>query len=71
MASIYIKMKDGTTKSFSHEGRAGGSYTKSIRYEGAFAIVKDEWDNETAIPANDIAEIEVKKGRYREDCGRS
>lgn len=64
MASIFIKMKDGTTKSFPHEGRAGGSYTKSIRYEGAFAIVKDEWDCETAIPVNDIEEIDVKRDRH-------
>lgn len=61
MASIYVKMKDGTTKVFPHEGRAGGSYTKSIRYEGAFVIIKDEWDNETAIPANDIAEVKVDR----------
>lgn len=61
MASIFVKMKDGTTKSFPHEGRAGGSYTKSIRYEGAFAIIKDEWDCETAIPVNDIAEVKVDR----------
>ncbi len=63
MASIYVKMKNGTTKSFPHEGRAGGSWTKSIRYEGAFAIIKDEWDNETAIPVNDIEEVKVERLR--------
>lgn len=63
MASIRIKMKDGTVKNFPHEGRAGGSYTKSIRYDGAFAIVKDEYDCETAIPANDIEEINVDRER--------
>lgn len=63
MASIYVEMKDGTKKSFPHEGRAGGSYTKSIRYEGAFAIIKDEYDCETAIPVNDIAEIKVDRDR--------
>lgn len=63
MASIYVEMKDGTTKSFPHEGRAGGSYTKSIRYEGAFVIIKDEWDNEIAIPVNDIAEVKVNRDR--------
>ncbi len=61
MASIYVKMKDGTTKEFLHEGRAGGSYTKSIRYDGAFAIIKDEYDCETAIPVNDISEIKVDR----------
>lgn len=64
MASIYIKMKDGTTKEFKHEGRAGGSYTKAIRYEGGMAIVIDEWDNETAIPIADIKEINVERPRY-------
>lgn len=63
MADIHVKMKDGTMKNFPHEGRAGGSYTKSIRYEGAFAIIKDEWDSETAIPAADIEEIKVDRPR--------
>jgi len=64
MASIYVKMKDGTTREFKHEGRAGGSYTKSVRYEGAFAVIKDEWDNETAIPVSEITEVKVKQSRY-------
>lgn len=64
MASIFVKMKDGTERKFKHEGRAGGSYTKRIRYEGAFAIIVDEWGNETAIPAEDIAEVKVERERY-------
>ncbi|MBS5083785.1 MAG: hypothetical protein KH031_26950 [Clostridiales bacterium] len=63
MASIYVRMKDGTTRKFEHEGRSGGSYTKSIRYEGCFAIIKDEWGDETAIPAEDISEVKVEKER--------
>lgn len=63
MASIYVRMKDGTTREFKHEGRAGGSYTKSVRYEGRFAIIKDEWGDETAIPAEDILEVKVEKER--------
>ena len=59
MSSIVIKMKDGKIKKFPHEGRPGGSYTKRIRYEGNFAIIKDEWGKEIAIPSDDIAEIEV------------
>jgi hypothetical protein len=58
MANITIKMKDGTIKKFPHEGRAGGSYTKSIRYEGAFVIITDEWYRQTAIPAADVAEVQ-------------
>lgn len=63
MASIYVKMKNGTTKKFKHEGRAGGSYTKSIRYEGGFAIITDEWGSETAIPMQDIEEVKVDRPR--------
>jgi hypothetical protein len=64
MASIYITMKDGSKKEFKHTGRAGGSYTKNIRYEGAFAIITDEYAGETAIPASDIAEIKVERNRW-------
>ena len=60
MANITITMKDGTVKTYKHEGRAGGSYTKTVRYEGAFVIVRDEWDAETAIPAADVAEVRVE-----------
>jgi hypothetical protein len=57
MASIDITMKDGTVKSFPHLGRAGGSYTKTLRYEVGFVVVTDEWNAETAIPSADIALI--------------
>ena len=57
MSNIIVKMKDGTVRHFAHEGRAGGSYTKSVKYEGAFAIIEDEWGKRTAIPAEDIAEV--------------
>jgi len=58
MSDIKIKMKDGTVREFLHEGRAGGSYTKRLRVEGAFAIVEDEWGKKTIIPAVDIEEIQ-------------
>ena len=57
MANIKIVMKSGEIRDFPHEGRPGGSYTKTIRYEGGFAIVTDEWERETAIPSADIAEV--------------
>lgn len=63
MASIIVKMKSGEERRFMHEGRAGGSYTKSLRYEGAFAVITDEWDRETAIPAADIEEIQKTPDR--------
>jgi hypothetical protein len=62
MTSITVKMKDGTKREFPHKGRAGGSYTKSIEYEGAFAVISDEWGRQTAIPAGDIAEVVTEKG---------
>ena len=64
MPSIKITMKDGTVHDFPHQGRAGGSYTKTVRYEGAFVIVQDEWYNETAFPANDIEKVETNSDRY-------
>lgn len=57
MASFTIKMKDGTVKEFPHRGRPGGSYTKSIRYETGFAVIKDEYGDETSIPTDEISEI--------------
>ena len=63
MANIEIRFKDGTTRKFEHEGRAGGSYTKTVRYEGAFVIVKDEWGTETAFPAESVAEVKTTPHR--------
>ena len=60
--SVTVHMKDGTKREFPHSGRAGGSYTKSVRYEGQFAIVRDEWDDETAFPMDVIERVEVRRG---------
>lgn len=57
MSSITIKFKDGTAREFKHEGRAGGSYTKRVKFEGAFVVVEDEYSKRTAFPAQDIAEV--------------
>ena len=57
MSHIEIKMRDGTQRVFKHEGRAGGSYTKRLRYEAGVAIVEDEWGKETVIPLDLIDEI--------------
>jgi len=63
MSNITITMKDGKVHNFPHEGRAGGSYTKSLRYEGAFVIVRDEYHNETAFPASDVAQVNEQPHR--------
>lgn len=57
MANITVKMKDGTVREFPHEGRLGGSYSKSVKYEGAFVIITDEYSKRIAIPSADIAEV--------------
>ncbi len=57
MSNITVKMKDGMVREFKHEGRSGGSYTKTVSYEGAFVIIEDEYHRKTAIPAADIAEV--------------
>lgn len=58
-------MKDGTKRLFPHEGRAGGSYTKSVKFENGFVIITDEWDKRTAIPSGDVAEVEETPERGR------
>jgi hypothetical protein len=57
-------MKDGTVLEFKHEPRAGGSYTKTIAYEGGMAIVTDEYYRKTAIPISDIKHINEIPDRY-------
>jgi len=57
MANIVVHMKDGNERKFLHEGRAGGSYTKHLKLEGAFAVIEDEYYRRTIIPAQDIREI--------------
>jgi len=57
--NITVFMKDGTKKEFMHEGRAGGSYTKTIKYVPGFVIITGEWDEQTAIPTEDIKEIKT------------
>ncbi len=57
MASITVKMKDGTSREFPRQNRAGGSYSNKIAYEVGFVVITNEYGTETAIPAEDIAEI--------------
>ena len=38
-----------------------GGLTKEVRYEVGFAIITDEYGNETAIPVQDIEEIKIFK----------
>lgn len=60
---IKIRMKDETVREFRHQGRAGGSYTVRLTFEGAFAVVTDEWGKRICIPSSDILDIQDDPGR--------
>ena len=57
MANITVILKDGTKREFKHEGRPGGSYSKTVKYENGFAIIEDEWGKKTAFPSENISEV--------------
>jgi hypothetical protein len=59
--AISVTYTDGSKEEFPHKERPGGSWTNSIRYEGGFAIIKDSWGNEVAIPQSSIMRIKVTK----------
>ena len=63
---ITVIKKNGDIREFLHEGRAGGSYSKSIHCGGNFVIIKNEWGDETIIPSDDIEEIKTEShmGRW-------
>lgn len=63
MRQIRITFKDGTEKVFNHRGRAGGSYTIGIKYQGGFAIVENEWGDTASFPAADIEKVETTEER--------
>lgn len=60
---VTVRMKNGTVKEFKERGRAGGSWSQSLKYEGGFAIIIDEWGDQTAIPSEDIDEIKTSGNR--------
>ena len=60
--SIIIHKRDGSKVEFKHRGRAGGSYTIHIKYEAGFAIVIDEYENQTVFPESVIDHVDVKAG---------
>lgn len=66
MATIEITLKSGKVVAFKEVGRPGGSYSNSVRYEGSFVIVRDEWGEETAFPASDVEKVvnTPERGRW-------
>lgn len=63
MANVAITMKDGTVRRFEDRGAPGGSYSQTVRYEGAFVIVTDAYGAERAYPAVDIVEVYTEAPR--------
>jgi hypothetical protein len=59
VARVQITLKTTVVHTFEDYGRAGGSYSNEVRYEGAFVIVRDVYGKETAFPAADVARVEV------------
>ena len=57
MPSYKVRMRDGTVKEFPHKGRAGGSWTKTIKYEPGFVVITNEYHQRTSIPTDLIEEI--------------
>lgn len=63
MPAITVKMKNGALREFPETSRAGGSWCTHIRYMDAFAIIEDAYGNQTAIPAQDVAEINIARSK--------
>lgn len=57
MERCKVRFKDGSWREFPHEVRPGGSYTKTVSYEGGVVVIADEWGRRTAFPLQDVAEV--------------
>lgn len=64
MSNITVTMKDGSIRNFNHEGRAGGSWTKTLKLENGWVIITDEYEGKTIIPESLIAEIKETPMRW-------
>lgn len=56
--TIYLKMKDGTTRVFADRGASGGSYSQSMRSEIGFIVITYAHGKSTWIPSDTIEEVE-------------
>lgn len=64
VSSVVVIMKNGERHDFPHEGRPGGSYTKSVAFESGWVIVTDEWGKRRAFPSDDVAEVKETTTRW-------
>lgn len=62
MTSITVLFRDGTKREFKEVGRPGGSYSLSIKYEGEFIVITDEYYNTTAYPMDRVQEVTADAG---------
>lgn len=61
--TIYLKMRNGTSRVFEDNGAAGGSYCQSMRSEIGFVVITDAWGKSTWIPSDTIEQIEQEGPR--------
>jgi hypothetical protein len=62
---IVVKYRDGRAdREFKHKGRAGGSWTISLAFQGNVAVVTDEWQNKVCIPLDLIEEVREEPLHY-------
>lgn len=57
MKRIVIEFKDGTKKEFLPRGRAGGSYSMRVSYQGEFVV-----DGTEAFPAHLVKAVKTEQG---------
>lgn len=57
--NISVWFRDDTKVDFLHEGRAGGSFTKTCEFRDGWLIVKDEWGKYEAYPSDVIKRVVV------------
>ena len=61
--NIFLKMKDGSSRTFEDRGASGGSYCQSMRSEIGFIVITDAHGKSTWIPSDEISEIEQESTR--------
>lgn len=61
--TIIIKFKNGESREFKHKPRPGGSYTNTVKYEGNFVIIVDEWENTEAFPCDTVESVKTYSDR--------
>ncbi len=61
MSYIEITFTDGTKREWRHQGRAGGSWTKTLELQEGWATVRDEYGNTNTFPRDTIKEIVIRE----------